>query len=81
MIDALTTNQGIRSFWTSTAEVPSEVGGTLEARAAMFAAKFSAQFTAGVVGELAWAWNKDYSTLSDFDIGPGDPSLAVLAAY
>ncbi len=30
MIDALTTNEGIRSFWTSAAEVPSEVGGTLE---------------------------------------------------
>jgi mannan endo-1,4-beta-mannosidase len=60
---------------------PSEVGGTFDARAAMFAAKFSAQFAAGVVGELAWAWNKDYSTPADFDIGPGDPSLAVFAAY
>ncbi len=60
---------------------PSDVGGTLETRAAMFAAKFSAQFTAGVVGELAWAWDKDQSTLGDFDIGPGDPALAVLAAY
>jgi mannan endo-1,4-beta-mannosidase len=60
---------------------PSDVGGTLEARAAMFGAKFSAQFTAGVVGELAWAWDKDQSTLNDYDIGPGDPALAVLAAY
>jgi mannan endo-1,4-beta-mannosidase len=59
---------------------PSDVGG-FEERAAMFDAKFSAQFAAGVVGELAWAWNKDYSTPADFDIGPGDPSLAVLAAY
>jgi mannan endo-1,4-beta-mannosidase len=60
---------------------PSDVGGTFEARAAMFAAKFSAQFAAGVVGELAWAWDKDHSTPADFDIGPGDPSLVVLAAY
>jgi len=60
---------------------PSDVGGTLEARALMFAAKFSAQFTAGVVGELAWAWDKDHSTLTDYDIGPGDPALAVLGAY
>ena len=60
---------------------PSEVGGTLEARAAMFAAKFSTQFTAGVVGELAWAWDKNMSTSTDYDIGPGDPSLAVLGAY
>ena len=60
---------------------PSEVGGTYEARAAAFEAKFSAQFAAGVVGELAWAWNKDYSTPDNFDIGPGDPSLVVLAAH
>jgi uncharacterized protein YndB with AHSA1/START domain len=30
VIDALTTNEGIRSFWTSQADVPSDVGGTLE---------------------------------------------------
>jgi mannan endo-1,4-beta-mannosidase len=60
---------------------PSEVGGTLQARAGMFATKFSAQFAAGVVGELAWAWDKDKSTPTDYDIGPGDPTLAVLAAY
>lgn len=60
---------------------PSDVGGTYDARAAMFAAKFSAQFAAGVVGELAWAWNKDFSTPADYDIGPGDPALAVLASY
>ena len=60
---------------------PSDVGGSLDDRATMFEAKFSAQFAAGVVGELAWAWNKDFSTLGDFDIGPGDPSLAVLAAH
>jgi hypothetical protein len=55
--------------------------GTLQARADMFAAKFTAQFAAGVVGELAWAWDKDHSTLTDYDIGPADPTLGVLAAY
>jgi hypothetical protein len=60
---------------------PSDVGGSLADRAAMFEAKFSAQFAAGVVGELAWAWDKDLSTPADFDIGPGDPSLAVFAAH
>jgi mannan endo-1,4-beta-mannosidase len=61
---------------------PSDVGdGSLGARADMFAAKFAAQFAAGVAGELAWAWNKDFSTPADYDIGPGDPSLGVLAAY
>jgi mannan endo-1,4-beta-mannosidase len=58
---------------------PSEVGGTLEARAAMFSLKFGAQFAAGVAGELAWAWDKDGSTLDNYDIGPGDPALVALA--
>ena len=60
---------------------PNEVGGSLQARALTFNAKFSAQFAAGVVGELAWAWDKDTSTLDNFDIGPGDPTLAVLGAH
>ena len=37
---------------------PVDVGGTVEARAAMFEAKLSAQFAAGVAGELAWAWEQ-----------------------
>jgi mannan endo-1,4-beta-mannosidase len=56
-------------------------GGTLQDRADAFNAKFSTQFAAGVVGELAWAWDKDGSTLSDYDIGPGDPALGVLGNY
>ena len=51
---------------------------SLTARAADFQAKFAAQFGTGVVGELAWAWNKDGS-VGSYDIGPGDPTLAVLA--
>ena len=59
---------------------PSDVGGTLAARADTLRSKLWAQFNAGVAGELAWAWNKDASTLNDYDIGPGDPALAVLGA-
>jgi mannan endo-1,4-beta-mannosidase len=60
---------------------PSEVGGTLRARAAAFHAKFRAQFGAGVVGELAWAWSALGSTLDNYDIGPRDPTLYVLGWY
>lgn len=60
---------------------PNEVGGTLAARAAAFDAKFRAQFRAGVVGELAWAWSALGSTLDNFDIGPHDPALRVLGRY
>jgi hypothetical protein len=55
----------------------------LAPRSAQFRAKFSAQFRAGVVGELMWEWkNKpDYVVPpqdSDYGICPGDPSLEVL---
>ena len=55
---------------------PSDVGNTLQARAAAWRAKLNAQFEAGVVGELAWAWSDQGSTLDNFEIGPGDPALA-----
>ena len=29
---------------------------------------------------MAWAWDKDGSTLGDYDIGPGDPALDVLGS-
>jgi hypothetical protein len=56
----------------------------LAPRAAQFSAKFSAQFQAGVVGELMWTWAvKPAYVVPDgdpnFGIFPGDPSLAVLA--
>lgn len=50
-------------------------------RANAFEAKFRAQFGAGVVGELVWAWNKDGSTEDNFDIGPGDPTLRTLTVW
>ncbi len=55
-------------------------GDTLLAqRAGAFEQKLRAQFAAGVVGELAWAWNKDGSSEAGYDIGPGDPTLPMLA--
>ncbi len=60
---------------------PNQVGGTLQARADAFDAKLSAQFSAGVVGELVWAWSALGSTLNDFDVGAGDPVLEVLGDY
>jgi mannan endo-1,4-beta-mannosidase len=68
-------------FVGETGIIPNDVGGTLEARAAAFNDKFAVQFGAGVVGELAWAWSALGSTLDNYDIGPGDPALAVLGSY
>jgi endo-1,4-beta-mannosidase len=56
------------------------VGG-YAARARLFADKFRAQFDAGVVGELIWNWRtgpRGGSSLTNFEVGPGDPVLRVL---
>jgi mannan endo-1,4-beta-mannosidase len=56
------------------------VGG-YDARARLFAEKFRAQFNAGVVGELIWNWRdgpRGGSSLTNFEIGPGDPVLGVI---
>ena len=58
--------------------IPNQVGGTLEARAEAFSAKIDAQFQQGIVGYLAWAYTGGPSTLNDYDIGAGDPTLDVL---
>ena len=60
--------------------IPDDVGGTLQDRADAFAAKIDAQFDAGVVGFLGWAWSALGSTTDNYDIGPNDPTLDVLAA-
>jgi hypothetical protein len=60
---------------------PNDVGGTLQARANVVAAKLCAQFNAGVAGVMLWAWSKDGSLLNNFDIGPGDPVLSVLSPW
>ena len=60
---------------------PSDVGGTLAARANTVASKLCAQLSAGVAGVLLWAWDKDGSLLDNFDIGPGDPVLDGLGPW
>ena len=60
---------------------PSDVGGTLADRASTVGSKLCAQLGAGAAGELLWAWNKDGSTLDNYDIGPGDPVLSVLSPW
>jgi hypothetical protein len=57
-----------------------EAYSSLRERAAAFRAKLDAQFDAGVVGELVWAWNRDGSPGS-YDIGPYDPTLSMLELY
>jgi plastocyanin len=54
---------------------PTDVGGMLEDRSALFDLKFSTQFAAGAVGELMWDYSRTPSTFNDYDIGPGDPAL------
>jgi hypothetical protein len=58
----------------------------LAPRAAEFSAKFSAQFQAGVVGELLWCWANipDYVVPAadpDYGIAPGEPALGVLGTF
>jgi hypothetical protein len=52
---------------------------SLQARAGLFRAKLTAQFGAGVVGEVAWLWSPHDSI--GYDIGPGDPALDVLGSF
>ncbi|MGH2545828.1 MAG: hypothetical protein ACRDZ9_09215 [Acidimicrobiales bacterium] len=54
---------------------------SLEARRDKFKAKLDAQFAAGVSGRVAWAYVDTPSGLCDYDIGPGDPLLALLRDY
>jgi mannan endo-1,4-beta-mannosidase len=54
----------------------------LTLRSAQFEAKFTAQFGAGVVGELVWDWWNGSVPLSDnYEVGPGDPTLQVLGRH
>lgn len=76
------TNLGKPLFGGETGiSIPDEVA-TQSERASAFDAKLAAQFTAGVVGELLWALNSNCSNdCTTYDIGPGDPSLALLSRY
>ena len=54
---------------------------TLAERALLFQQKFSAQFTAGVAGELIWNWSIYAPSSYDYELGPADPSLALLGKF
>lgn len=61
---------------------PIDVGGGLQQRAAVFREKLRAQFDAGAVGVLLWAWNETGTGQIDpasLDIRRSDPVLRVLA--
>jgi hypothetical protein len=61
----------------------SAVAGDLSRRARLFWAKAVAALGAGMTGVIAWAWRSEGdggSSRRGFDIGPGDPLLAALAA-
>jgi hypothetical protein len=60
---------------------PSDVGGTLADRARAIAGKFCAQFSAGVAGALVWNWDSHGSLANSFEVGPGDPVLALFAPW
>jgi mannan endo-1,4-beta-mannosidase len=53
----------------------------LAQRAAAFKAKFTARRAEGVDGELIWAWNAAGPRPDRYNVGPGDPVLAMLAAF
>jgi endo-1,4-beta-mannosidase len=56
--------------------------GSAENRAADFAAKFNAQFSAGVQGELVWDWVDGANVAySGYEVGPGDPTLGLFGRY
>ena len=54
---------------------------TLAERALLFQQKLSTQFAAGVAGELMWDWSTSAPSGGDYEIGPGDPVLALLRKY
>jgi mannan endo-1,4-beta-mannosidase len=55
---------------------------SLSVRAADMTEKFAAQFGAGVVGELPWAWAASGQNTGDgYSISPDDPMLSLLKGY
>jgi mannan endo-1,4-beta-mannosidase len=64
--------------------IQTSTAGSLTNRAADFGKKFSAQFAAGVAGELVWDWRDALhggSSSSGYEIGPTDPVIPLLAKY
>jgi mannan endo-1,4-beta-mannosidase len=62
--------------------VPADVP-DVTARRDDFKSKMDAWFAAGIVGALPWAWNNGAAghPVAGYDIGPGDPTLALLVSY
>ena len=59
---------------------PAQAGGGLTQRAQLYATKLQAQFDAGSVGELLWAWYEAAPpSVGSLDIHRSDPALGVLA--
>jgi len=61
--------------------INTQTAGGYTQRASLFDAKFSAQFGAGVVGELIWSWHLTGAKYDSYEVGPGDPVLALLSKY
>ncbi len=57
------------------------VNGTLQGRASLYDAKMAAQFSAGAQGILIWSWNNQGSSMTDYQVGPGDPTVGVVNKY
>jgi mannan endo-1,4-beta-mannosidase len=58
------------------------VGSSTSERARLFEEKMKAQFAAGAVGYLPWAWvARGQSAYESYLIGPNDPALGVLSRY
>jgi hypothetical protein len=50
-------------------------------RAALFDAKLSAMFNAGLGGFLVWSWNNSPSSPASWQVGASDPALKVIDSY
>jgi mannan endo-1,4-beta-mannosidase len=57
--------------------INAQAAGGYSQRASLFGDKFSAQFGAGVVGELIWSWHLTGARYDSYEVGPGDPVLAL----
>jgi mannan endo-1,4-beta-mannosidase len=70
-------------FVGETGIVAGTVGGYAR-RAQLYADKFTAQFGAGIVGELVWDWRDGPhggSSLDEYNVGPDDPVLSLFSSY
>lgn len=68
-------------------KLDAEAGGSTLTRASLYDAKLTAQFAAGVAGELLWDYVAPHDLAygggdpTGFDLGQGDPSLSMLGQH